>query len=219
MNKIEQYKELIDQLEVFFKSKLDEKFSEWSLTYNDHHGCYVTLKDEHEDFILHPNSSHSILALATWVQGEADRTRAVEEDRVWELRYNAKDNGQSVSYAAATLLGLLSGLDFVNLTSVNAEPISTLESMLQSLLSGEYTDLAFRSRTYQLTDTVPPCKSFDELIKVLSIQMDEFSTPEEYDRFKQTHTEVEFTWYPNTPVGCHTVRGVELYSVLAAVFE
>jgi hypothetical protein len=157
--------------------------------------------------------------MATWVQGEADRSRAVEEDRVWELHYNAKDNSPSVSYAASTLLGLLSGLDFVNLTSANAEPVSALESMLQSLLVGEYADLSFRSMTHQLTDTMPPCESFDELIKVLSIQMDEFSTPEEYERFKQTHSEVEFTWYPNTPVGCHTVRGVELYSVLAAVFE
>lgn len=220
MKAIKEYKELIDRLEAFLKAKLDGKFTDWSLEYNDQHGSYETAKDEYEDELKRPGVLWSVMNRATWVLGEDDKQHAIAEDSVWELCFASGPGDHSIRYAASSLLNLLIGLDFINLTSQeeDALAIGQLENKLLSLLEGQWTDFTFRSRTYRLTDTTPPCERLEELLFICGVEEDEFS-PEDWQLFLKNPTEVEFTWYPNTPVGCHTVRGVTLYSTIANVFE
>lgn len=217
MKKIENYKTMIERLDAFFASKKDER-SEWTLTYNDQHGCYETAKSEYDDSNNPKLDYFGVMKYATWVHGEDDKKRAAEEDRIWEFQLaGVSEDKPFQAWAASTLLGLLTGMEFE--VGEDSQAINELEDKLLSLLVGQWTDLGFTSRTHKLTDSIPPCESFEELLQLNEIHEDEFNSPEEYERFKQTHTEIEFTWYPNTPVGCHTVRGVELYSVISAVFE
>lgn len=220
MKAIQEYKELIDRLEAFLKSKLDDTLTEWSLEYNDQHGSYQTAKDQYEDALKRAGRPWSVMKCATWVLGEDDKQHAIAEDSVWELCYSGGPDDGAVHYAASSLLNLLTGLDFINLTSQEGDAlaINQIENKLLSLLEGQWTDLTFRSRTYRLTDTTPPCERLEELLFICGVEEDEFS-PEDWQLFLKNPTEVEFTWYPNTPVGCHTVRGVTLYSTLAGVFE
>lgn len=220
MKAIQEYKELIDRLEAFLKSKLDDTLREWSLEYNNQHGSHQTAKDQYEDALKRTGRAWSVMKCATWVLGEDDKQHAIAEDSVWELRYSGGPDDPAVHYAASSLLNLLTGLDFINLTSQeeDALAINQLENKLVSLLEGQWTDLAFRSQTYRLTDTIPPCERLEELLFICGVEEEEFS-PEDWQLFLKNPTEVEFTWYPHTTVGSHTVRGVTLYSTLANVFE
>lgn len=220
MKAIQEYKELIDRLEAFLKAKLDGTFKEWSLDYNEQHGSYETLKDENEDEVKRPGKFSSVLSRATWVLGEDDKQHAIAEDSVWELCFCGDANDRAVRYAASSLLNLLTGLDFINLTSQedDALAINQLENKLRALLEGQWTDLGFRSRAYHLTDTIPPCETLEELLEIHDVKEDEF-TPADWQLFLKNPTEVVFQWYPRTPIGSHTVRGVTLYSTLTNVFE